>query len=412
MNRRHDRTLLARLGFQDPDKQDPRHDLACRYLTTPAVRARLAELLVRAEVGACDDEGEESFRSTDELTKEPWTQPFRYRRSLAISEDVSYQLAQPILRDYNDNRTPVGFLDVRLEFQYTIYKRGEVEERRRQDVECDVDLREWLRGLMARGPVVVPPEWYGGADRGAGQVQTVAVVERDGRFYAEVFYVDPDRVRRVVGPTRLPDGRHVATGAFSRAALPEELRSQYAPGFRGDFPIRQLPDNQCETLLPWSEFTERELLPWLGIKRQVEANTLVMVWEWVSEALRGRLPKVVHDWKARVEGEHLVLTLPTYACAQKERVVATPEDREVAVEVKTTPVPAGDILRQVKLYREYVEADAWVVATTFPLSAAERDVLAHEKIRTIRLGPEFDAYVAAALAAPPEPTPGVEETVL
>src|SRR3954452_17922824 len=28
----HTRTLLAQLGFADSDKQDPRHDLACRYL--------------------------------------------------------------------------------------------------------------------------------------------------------------------------------------------------------------------------------------------------------------------------------------------------------------------------------------------------------------------------------------------
>ncbi len=29
---RDDRTLLAQLGFADPDKGEPRHDLACRYL--------------------------------------------------------------------------------------------------------------------------------------------------------------------------------------------------------------------------------------------------------------------------------------------------------------------------------------------------------------------------------------------
>ena len=30
----HDRTLIAKLGFADADKQDPRHDLACEYLAT------------------------------------------------------------------------------------------------------------------------------------------------------------------------------------------------------------------------------------------------------------------------------------------------------------------------------------------------------------------------------------------
>lgn len=29
----HNRTLLASAGFADPDKKDPEHDLACRYLS-------------------------------------------------------------------------------------------------------------------------------------------------------------------------------------------------------------------------------------------------------------------------------------------------------------------------------------------------------------------------------------------
>jgi len=29
----HDRTLLSKLGFADPDKKDRRHDLACQYLS-------------------------------------------------------------------------------------------------------------------------------------------------------------------------------------------------------------------------------------------------------------------------------------------------------------------------------------------------------------------------------------------
>lgn len=32
----HDRTLLASLGFADPDKKNPIHDLGCEYLTTVA----------------------------------------------------------------------------------------------------------------------------------------------------------------------------------------------------------------------------------------------------------------------------------------------------------------------------------------------------------------------------------------
>lgn len=39
----HDRTLLAKLGFADPDKKNPDHDLACLYLRDPETMDRLAK---------------------------------------------------------------------------------------------------------------------------------------------------------------------------------------------------------------------------------------------------------------------------------------------------------------------------------------------------------------------------------
>lgn len=43
MTRSTDRTLLASLGFADPDKKNPLHDLACQYLALPENAARLVE---------------------------------------------------------------------------------------------------------------------------------------------------------------------------------------------------------------------------------------------------------------------------------------------------------------------------------------------------------------------------------
>jgi hypothetical protein len=42
----HDRTMLSKLGFADPDKKDPRHDLACLYLTQPEVVGKVAAWLL------------------------------------------------------------------------------------------------------------------------------------------------------------------------------------------------------------------------------------------------------------------------------------------------------------------------------------------------------------------------------
>lgn len=39
-----DKTLLNRLGFQDPDKRSPLHDLICQYISEPEVTNRLLGL--------------------------------------------------------------------------------------------------------------------------------------------------------------------------------------------------------------------------------------------------------------------------------------------------------------------------------------------------------------------------------
>ena len=41
----HERTLLARMGFADPDRRDPLHEIACRYVATQPVAQRLVGLL-------------------------------------------------------------------------------------------------------------------------------------------------------------------------------------------------------------------------------------------------------------------------------------------------------------------------------------------------------------------------------
>lgn len=50
-----DRTLLASLGFADPDKGNRLHYLACRYLTEPEQIARLGDLFL------ADCESEKGF---------------------------------------------------------------------------------------------------------------------------------------------------------------------------------------------------------------------------------------------------------------------------------------------------------------------------------------------------------------
>lgn len=39
----HDRTMLASMGFADKDKKNPKHDLACLYLTRPEVMQAMSQ---------------------------------------------------------------------------------------------------------------------------------------------------------------------------------------------------------------------------------------------------------------------------------------------------------------------------------------------------------------------------------
>lgn len=46
----HDRTLLAKMGFADPDKKNPRHDWACQYLAQPEVLQQFFSSRISAEL--------------------------------------------------------------------------------------------------------------------------------------------------------------------------------------------------------------------------------------------------------------------------------------------------------------------------------------------------------------------------
>lgn len=65
----------------------------------------------------------------------------------------------------------------------------------------------------------------------------------------------------------------------------------------------------------------------------------------------------------------------------------------LAVEVKINDPGVGDVLRQLNLYRSYINADFWVLASVYQPSPSELNVLKNENIFHVRLGPAFEAYV-------------------
>lgn len=100
----HERTLLARLGFNDPDRRDPLHDIACRYFATPEVSLRIAKLF-----------GLEFSQQMQRFKTEPGYE-IKCTTSATI-KTVHSKCEHEIHKGVGQYRTTVGFLDVFLQIE-------------------------------------------------------------------------------------------------------------------------------------------------------------------------------------------------------------------------------------------------------------------------------------------------------
>ncbi len=100
-----DRTLAAKLGFADPDKKDPDHDLACQYLASEEITRQLVEKFFRPRIAACGPvrkKVEDRYYGTTEVTGE--------RRLICFEYDAALEV--PISKGEGKYKTTIGFLDV------------------------------------------------------------------------------------------------------------------------------------------------------------------------------------------------------------------------------------------------------------------------------------------------------------
>ena len=67
MTHTHDRTLLAQLGFADPDKNDAMHDLVCEYLAEKLEKERIRVIRIGPKFREWFER--RSVRSTPKLTE-------------------------------------------------------------------------------------------------------------------------------------------------------------------------------------------------------------------------------------------------------------------------------------------------------------------------------------------------------
>jgi len=119
------RTMIEKLGFQDLDKQNPNHDLACQYVSQPEVQNKLRTIIappsqhlsLRTFKYCCDwDKVIE-----DDTLREEWRKrecPPKCSRKKSSYEKYLVRKEHPISKGENQYRTTIGFIDVWMTFEH------------------------------------------------------------------------------------------------------------------------------------------------------------------------------------------------------------------------------------------------------------------------------------------------------
>ena len=112
-------TLISKLGFADPDKHNPNHDLACIYLTEPHVQERIQQLLtpLRGKMSKYTFQHFCSWRKqiTDPETIKKYEQAKSVPRMRFMSgkfEGTRSKKEHPITKGTQQYKTTIGFIDV------------------------------------------------------------------------------------------------------------------------------------------------------------------------------------------------------------------------------------------------------------------------------------------------------------
>lgn len=158
MTHAHDRTLIASMGFADPDKKDARHDLACQYLAQPEIAQRVVRRFRHADLQSGAYHGTEWFEYDDKfrhglphdagprfgLGYHSTSRHERVEFERTCELDTSPRFEVPIHKGEHQYRTTIGYLDLVVPYTITERRAGrrwgvclverEVEEKRERFV--------------------------------------------------------------------------------------------------------------------------------------------------------------------------------------------------------------------------------------------------------------------------------------
>ena len=116
----HDRTLLASLGFADPDKRNPLHDFACQYLALRENHERIAGM-----VAPLDAPGVRSGRCFPEKTEYSRGRQWEWTATESQWHDLDDPVLEfPVSKGSGQYKRSIGFIDVMLPCDIAVEWRG------------------------------------------------------------------------------------------------------------------------------------------------------------------------------------------------------------------------------------------------------------------------------------------------
>jgi len=289
----HDRTLLASLGFADPDKTNPLHDLGSRYFTVPENHHKLIGGLIKQRLKG----------TTRDVT---WSHPQLGNGSGRTGAKwTTHRPATEVIitKGEGQYKTHVGFVDAVVGARVSWYEKGTYFS--------SASLR-LLDKFIVR------------------DLDTCG----DGMMF-------------------IPHGVPFQAGVVLRQLLEHRIRRETVEQERKR--IDECVDHAGNKCSCDNSCACKPL--------HVEWNRLEKCWSDITDD--------------PVVGEG------TY------EEISKISDEQIAIEVKIGEVSSSSILRQLKLYGEFFRASSWVVATLYRPLKSDTDLLQHEGITHVQLGPRF-----------------------
>ena len=148
----HDRTLLASMGFADPDRRERRHTLACQYLAEPETALRLWERVIPGATAPKPDLEAIEYRPLAAYTgQQPWA---HLEGRWCQASHARQAIEVPITRDRG---YLLGFWDLQLEAHgWTLIT--EKRMLREDEPKPPVFGEGWATVPGARPRVTLPPK--------------------------------------------------------------------------------------------------------------------------------------------------------------------------------------------------------------------------------------------------------------